>query len=417
MKLQQKLVELRQAGAIGDQLLLLEHPPVITLGRGGKETNLLATPDVLVSTGVRFYETTRGGDITYHGPGQIVGYPILHLGEGNRDVRKYVTKLEEVLIRTVAAYGITAERAEGKRGIWVGNDKIAAIGVRIARWVTSHGWALNVSTNLDHFRLITPCGLHGTGVTSIERETGRRVPLEEVREVLAETFAAVFERELTPRPETVRLVKVLVHDGDRVLLLHRKPERGNFWQPITGTIESGEDPRDTAKRELVEETGQSGEVHPLDLTQSFLIDSQYLEAKHPSPIIASEITYRAALDIRLPIRIDPEEHDDYGWFSLAEAHEKIRWTDDREALERLASLGGLPVGGDRLSAVSPADAAFPPEPLQSSSVVGGRWSAVPSTSDLGILEPSAVESADNRQPTTDDAKKASAASAEQASHE
>jgi len=155
MKLQEKLVEMRQREQIDDQLLLLEHPPVITLGRSGDAGNLLASQQVLESQRVRFYETTRGGDITYHGPGQIVGYPILHLGEGHRDVRKYVTRLEEVLIRTVAEYGITAARLEGKRGIWVGANKIAAIGVRIARWVTSHGWALNVSTNLDHFRLIT----------------------------------------------------------------------------------------------------------------------------------------------------------------------------------------------------------------------------------------------------------------------
>src|SRR5213596_594421 len=134
--------------------------------------NLLASPEALRAQRVRFFETTRGGDITYHGPGQIVGYPILHLGEGNRDIRKYVTKLEEVLIRTVAEYGITASRAEGKRGIWVGDNKIAAIGVRIARWVTSHGFALNVNTNLDHFRLITPCGLQGAGVTSIANEVG-----------------------------------------------------------------------------------------------------------------------------------------------------------------------------------------------------------------------------------------------------
>src|SRR4051812_8990745 len=154
LRLQQKLVELRQEEAIPDQLLLLEHPPVITLGRGGDVRNLLAPEDVLRTHRVRFFETTRGGDITYHGPGQLVGYPILHLGEGNRDVRKYVTNVEEVLIRTVADFGIDAKRVDGRRGIWVGNEKIAAIGVRIARWVTSHGFALNVSTNLDHFRLI-----------------------------------------------------------------------------------------------------------------------------------------------------------------------------------------------------------------------------------------------------------------------
>jgi lipoyl(octanoyl) transferase len=343
MRLQQKLVEMRQRDEIVDQLLLLEHPPVITLGRGGDVRNLLASPDFLRAEGVRFFETTRGGDITYHGPGQIVGYPIIHLGEGNRDVRKYVTKLEEVLIRTVAEYGIEAERVDGKRGIWVGNDKIAAIGVRIARWVTSHGWALNVNTNLDHFRLITPCGLQGSGVTSIRQQLGRDVDLDEVREHLTRHFADVFERDMIPRSETIRLVKVLVHDGDRVLLLHRKPERGNFWQPITGSIETGELPIETARRELVEETGHTGEPRALDLTQSFMIESQYLESRYAAPIIASEVGFTATIDSRLPIRIDPAEHDEHGWFTFAEAYERIRWTDDREALERVeASALALP---------------------------------------------------------------------------
>ena len=336
MRLQQKLVEMRQREEIDDQLLLLEHPPVITLGRGGDDTNLLATPPELASHGVRFYETTRGGDITYHGPGQIVGYPIIHLGEGNRDVRRYVTALEEVLIRTVAEYGITAARVDGKRGIWVGNDKIAAIGVRIARWVTSHGWALNVNTNLEHFRLITPCGLQGTGVTSIARETGAPVPMDDVRDVLAAKFSEVFGRELVPRPETLRLIKVLVHDGRRVLLLHRRPERGNFWQPITGSMEERESPIETARREIREETGQSAEPVPLDLTQSFMIESQYLAARgYASPIIASEICFETRIDSRLPVTIDPAEHDAWAWFTFAEAYERIQWTDDREALERL----------------------------------------------------------------------------------
>jgi len=365
MRLQQKLVEMRQREEIDDQLLLLEHPPVITLGRGGDETNLLATPPELASHGVRFYETTRGGDITYHGPGQIVGYPILHLGEGNRDVRKYVTALEEVLIRTVGEYGITADRVDGKRGIWVGNDKIAAIGVRIARWVTSHGWALNVSTNLDHFRLIMPCGLQGTGVTSIERETGRRVPVAEVREILATKFAGVFARELIPRPETIRLIKVLVQDGSRVLLLHRRPERGNFWQPVTGTIDADESPIETARREVREETGQSAEPAPLDLTQSFMIESQYLASKgFLSPIIASEICFQTRLESSVPVRIDPAEHDAWGWFPFAEAYERIQWTDDREALERLQQSLQSPslVAGSPLPSGHSAEALASPEP-------------------------------------------------------
>ncbi|HYS52720.1 MAG TPA: lipoyl(octanoyl) transferase LipB [Thermoanaerobaculia bacterium] len=335
MHLQQRLVALRQDNAIPDQLLLLEHPPVITLGRGGDNTNLLATPEALRAQGVRFYETTRGGDITYHGPGQIVGYPILHLGEGNRDVRKYVTKLEEVLIRTVAEFGITATRAEGKRGIWVGDDKIAAIGVRIARWVTSHGFALNVNTNLDHFRLITPCGIQGRGVTSIANEVGREIAIGDVRSIVVAKFAEIFDREIVPRAETIRLVKVMVHDDHRVLLLHRRPERGNFWQPITGSMEEGESAIDTARREIVEETGHSGEPQELDLLQSFMIESHFLESRYPAPIIASEKGFVAEISSQLPIRIDADEHDDFGWFTFGEAYERIRWTDDREALEKL----------------------------------------------------------------------------------
>ena len=335
MRLQQKLVEMRQEDVIPDQLLLLEHPPVITLGRGGDVRNLLAPAAKLDEQRIRFFETTRGGDITYHGPGQLVGYPIIHLGEGKRDVRKYVTKIEEVLIRTVAEYGITAERAEGKRGIWVGNEKIAAIGVRIARWVTSHGFALNVSTNLDHFRLITPCGLQGTGVTSISRLIGREVTLDDVREIVAAKFADIFERDVVSRSETIRLIKIVVHDGERVLLLHRRPERGNFWQPLSGTIDGDELPLDTARRELTEETGQTGEPEAIDLQQSFMIDSQFLAAKHPPPIIATEIGFAFQLNAGAPIRIDPAEHDDFGWFTFAEAYERIRWTDDRESLEKV----------------------------------------------------------------------------------
>jgi lipoyl(octanoyl) transferase len=335
MRLQQKFVELRQNDQVDDQLLLLEHPPVITLGRGGDARNLIAAPRVLESQRVRFYETTRGGDITYHGPGQLVGYPILHLGEGRRDVRKYVTALEEALIRTVAEYGITAARVDGRRGIWVGNEKIAAIGVRIARWVTSHGFALNVSTNLEHFRLITPCGIHGSGVTSIAKMIGHAVPLDDVRAVVAAKFAEVFEREMRPREESVRLVKVMVHDGERVLLLHRRPERGNFWQPITGSIEDGEAPPATARRELNEETGYDGVPEDIGLQQSFMIESHFLSAKFPPPVIATEIGFAARVNGGGTIRMDAQEHDAFGWFTFAEAYERIRWSDDREALEQL----------------------------------------------------------------------------------
>ena len=196
LDLQQHLVEDRKAGRIADQLLLLEHPPVITLGVRARSdrSHLLETPESLAARGVALFETGRGGDVTYHGPGQLVGYPILDLKPDRCDVHRYVRDLEEVLIRTVGVFGIEAGRVAGLTGIWVGSEKLAAIGVRISRWVTSHGFALNVNTNLDHFRLIIPCGIADKGVTSMERLLGRKVPMVEVEDQAARQFALVFDR-------------------------------------------------------------------------------------------------------------------------------------------------------------------------------------------------------------------------------
>ncbi|MHB0972027.1 MAG: lipoyl(octanoyl) transferase LipB [Thermoanaerobaculia bacterium] len=333
MAMQETLAGLRQKEIIPDQFLLLEHPPVITLGRGGDQSNLLAGEALLRARGVRFYPTTRGGDITFHGPEQLVGYPIVHLGEGNRDVRKYVWKLEEVLIRTVADYGIVAERVEGRRGIWVGNNKIAAIGVRIARWVTSHGFALNVNTDLTYFSLITPCGLQGTGVTSIQKLTGQYVPLREVMAHATRHFGDVFEREMAVADDAMRIVKVVLHDRERVLLLHRKPDCGDLWQPVTGGIDDGEAPADAAKREVLEETGCA--IEPIDagFRNSFLIDPVFVAEAAERPIFADEITFHAEIPADATIRLDLEEHDASSWFSFGEAYEKLLWSDDRDAIE------------------------------------------------------------------------------------
>ena len=175
-------------------LLLVEHPHVLTLGvRGGRgRAHILVTPDALASRGVEVHETGRGGDVTYHGPGQIVGYPIIDLNPDRRDVHRYVRDLETVLIRTAADYGIVAGRVEGLTGVWVGNEKLAAIGVRIARWITSHGFAFNVTTDLDYFNLIVPCGIADRGVTSLARLLGRPVDPAEVQNRIIEHFCNVF---------------------------------------------------------------------------------------------------------------------------------------------------------------------------------------------------------------------------------
>ena len=194
LQLQQQLAGDRKQGLVPDQLLLLEHPHVITLGRNGHMENLLADDDILARAGISFYPTDRGGDVTYHGPGQLVGYPILDLRDWKRDVGAYVRAVEETIILTLADYGIEAGRIPKLTGVWVGERKIAAIGVHLSRWVTSHGFALNVSTDLSYFQYIVPCGLTRP-VTSMA-ELGVRASLDEVGAKLAAHFARIFDCEM-----------------------------------------------------------------------------------------------------------------------------------------------------------------------------------------------------------------------------
>ena len=220
-ELQKRVVASRKAGAIADVLLLCEHQPVITLGRSGKRENLLASEHVLRQKGVEFHASDRGGDITYHGPGQIVGYPILNLGAIRRDVVWYVRMLEEAMIRATAEFGITAERVAGKTGIWVraGNteEKLAAIGVRISRWVTSHGFAYNVSTDLRNFDLIVPCGIADRKATSLEKLLGRSVEQKEVAPRIAKHLGEVLGVEMKEATKR-ELMEKLEHAEQAVML-------------------------------------------------------------------------------------------------------------------------------------------------------------------------------------------------------
>jgi len=218
--LQKRVVAARKANVIGDVLLLCEHTPVITQGRNGKREHLLVSENVLRQRNVEFYESSRGGDVTYHGPGQLVGYPILQLGAIRKDVVWYVRMLEEVMIRVSVEFGISAVREAGKTGIWVKDEgkeftqssqkaqssqsrggiaaeKLGAIGVHISRWVTSHGFAYNVATDLRNFDLIVPCGIVGRKATSLEKLLGRAVELEDVAPKVARHFGEVFGLEMT----------------------------------------------------------------------------------------------------------------------------------------------------------------------------------------------------------------------------
>ncbi|MEW6207640.1 MAG: lipoyl(octanoyl) transferase LipB [Acidobacteriota bacterium] len=195
LALQAEAVERLRAGE-RERLFLLEHPHVFTLGRGADRANILASAKSLEADSIEVHETGRGGDVTYHGPGQLVGYPIINLKPDRCDVHRYVRDIEEVLIRLTGDFGIAGERIAGLTGVWVGDEKIAAIGVRIARWITSHGFALNVNTDLSYFQMIVPCGIRDKGVTSMEKILGRRVDIGEVAERAAIRFAEVFDRRI-----------------------------------------------------------------------------------------------------------------------------------------------------------------------------------------------------------------------------
>lgn len=204
LAIQQQLAAGRKQGLVPDHLLLLEHPHVVTMGRNGHAENLLAGPEIMARAGIEYFPTDRGGDVTYHGPGQLVGYPILDLREWKRDVGAYVRAIEQTLIDTLADYGIAAGRIPKLTGVWVGERKIAAIGVHLSRWVTSHGFALNVTTDLSYFQYIVPCGL-SKPVTSMAA-LGVRATWEEVGRRLAPHFARNFECEMTAQvPELAAL--------------------------------------------------------------------------------------------------------------------------------------------------------------------------------------------------------------------
>lgn len=327
-----------------DVLLLLEHPPVITLGRGATTGNLVVPEAALGARGVELQKTNRGGDVTYHGPGQLVAYPIFDLNPDWRDVHRYVSALEEAVIRTVADWGIQAGRVPGWRGVFIGQKgepgvrKIAAIGVHLAHWISTHGLALNVNTELSHFELIVPCGIsrQEAGVTSMARELGKPISMRDVESAMVRHFASLFGAEVRERRPDRRTVSVSVlrrgANGPEALLLFRHPHRGGFWQPVTGTVERGESPLQTARRELIEETGIAG-IEPVDLRykHAFAFESR----GRPIPRVFEETAFAARVEGDPAINLDAREHEKHQWLPLEEALAQVPHLGLRKGL-RLA---------------------------------------------------------------------------------
>ncbi|OYT70440.1 MAG: octanoyltransferase [Chloracidobacterium sp. CP2_5A] len=338
LAIQEKLVAWRRAGDIPDMLLLLEHPPVITLGRAAEARNIVVPATVLASRGVSVHETRRGGDVTYHGWGQLVGYPILDLNPDRRDIRRYMRDLEEVLIGAVGEYGVAAGRVAGLTGVWVaGERKIAALGVHISRWITSHGFALNVTTDLRDFSCIIPCGIQDKAVTSIAHETGLTPSLEEVGGQVARRFSETFEREAIRREVAQASAQVVVfrtRAGRReYLALRRVAARGGFWQLITGRIQAGEAPLDAARRELLKTGLVALGLHDLALTRTYLADADWLAPAAAHPVFSREHAFAALADADC-IRLSPDEHDAYEWLDFETAQARLAWEGDRQALRQ-----------------------------------------------------------------------------------
>jgi lipoyl(octanoyl) transferase len=308
-------------GRAGDTLLLLEHPPVLTLGRGADRSNILASDALLAREGVEIFPTDRGGDVTYHGPGQLVGYPIFDLKPDRQDVRKYVHGVEEALIRVLARYGFAAGRIPKWTGVWVGEEadpkavKVCAIGIHIKRWITTHGFAFNVNTNLEHFRLINPCGITERGVGSVQSLLGRPVDFTEAAGFAAAEFGAVFEAEVMEAGFDRETVSVAVvrpsARGPEALVLTRNAARGGFPQVVTGSIEPGETPAAAAARELREETGLALPVHDLGYVHAFGFGDE--------PRFYREHAFAAIAPAGAAVRIDPAEHAESAWLPVAEA--------------------------------------------------------------------------------------------------
>ncbi|HYI01776.1 lipoyl(octanoyl) transferase LipB, partial [Hyalangium sp.] len=289
------------------------------------------------------FETNRGGDVTYHGPGQVVGYPIFLLPKARQDVRRYVRDVERGIIQTLAEYGLEAGPIPKWPGVWLGGEgspdarKIAAVGIHISRWLTTHGFALNVNTHLPHFQLIVPCGIREAGVTSMQRELGHVVSVPDVEEALARHYSSVFECEHRSAGVSVRTVSITVVRGHgaraQVLLVRRIPARGGFWQTITGRVEPGESPEHTAARELQEETGLSVPVRALDYRHAFVLGELL------PPMLVEETAFAAWCPEGHEVRLSPE-HDAHEWLDLPSAVKRLEYRGLREGVKRAVALAG-----------------------------------------------------------------------------
>jgi lipoyl(octanoyl) transferase len=335
-----------------DQILILEHNPVFTLGRNATHQDIHVTDAFLKEQGVEVHEIDRGGQVTYHGPGQIVVYPICNLKGGREDVTRLVRGLEETMIRTAADFGVTAQRLQGLPGIWVdtprGLEKLGALGLHLHRWITTHGVAFNVAPNLAHFHWITPCGITDKGVCSLGSLLGDRAPSwDQAADRLQAHLVQVLGFQEVPVPAPSRSVSALTWRqgarGPELLVMLRRPDHGLWWSSVTGMVEPGESPEAAAHRELLEETGLTGTLTALDFSHTFWMDPRILGLAPGEPRFNTELCYHMEVAPEAQVRLALDEHSEYRWCGFEEAYDLMMWEGSKAALARLGRLLCQPV--------------------------------------------------------------------------
>ncbi len=350
LRLQKALADYVNEEGRPDQLVVLEHDPVFTLGRNATPADIHMSEAFLADQGVGVHRTDRGGEVTYHGPGQIVVYPICNLRGGREDVGHLVRGLEEAMIRTAAEFGVVADRLKGAPGIWVetprGPEKLGAIGLHLSHWISTHGIAFNVRPNLDHFRWITPCGFTDKGVCSLASLQGDGAPTwEEAADRLQAHLIEQLALAIQPSRAPSRSVSALTWrrgvSGPEILMMLRRPAHGFWWQSVTGMMEPGETPEQTARRELLEETGLNGILRPLGLSHSFWVDPAIVRFPDDEPRFNTEICFSMEAPLDAEVRLEPSEHSEFLWCGLDEAHERMKWEGSKAAVLLLKKELGL----------------------------------------------------------------------------
>lgn len=323
-----------------DQILVVEHDPVYTLGRNAAASDIHVDAAFLDAVGIRVHCTDRGGQVTYHGPGQVVAYPICDLREGRMDVGSYVRNLEEAMIRTARDFGVTAQRLSGLPGVWVGERKLGALGIHLRRWISTHGLAFNVAPDLQAFSWITPCGRADKGVCSLHSLLGEACPSwDQVAARLEIHLAEVLELDPLPVPSPSQSISATTWrrslKGPEVLVMLRQPQEGLWWSSVTGMVDPGESLEEAAVREVLEETGLVGILRPLGYAHSFFVDPRSMGIQIGEPRFNRETCFQMEVLPDAVVDLNLGEHSTYRWCGLEEAEKLVMWGGAKEAIRRL----------------------------------------------------------------------------------